>query len=106
MLRAHSDVALLDLEDSVAAEGKDAARVARPGLPLRRLGPGRRGNDRTADQRAGTVHGLVLIPKVESARDIDLVAQGLDAAGRGPSLCALIETPRAMHRLDAVLATP
>jgi itaconyl-CoA hydratase len=30
----------------------------------------------------------------------------LDAAGRGLSLWALIETPRALHRLDAVLATP
>ncbi|MFB7836063.1 HpcH/HpaI aldolase/citrate lyase family protein [Streptomyces sp. NPDC056056] len=119
-LRACPDVALLDLEDSVRTESKDAARVA----ALAYLNA-RRGQDEGVltglrINSPGTVHGLkdlaaiadsgvcdavVLVPKVESARDIDLVSQALDAERQRLSVWALIETPRAILRLDAVLAT-
>lgn len=115
-----ADVALLDLEDSVAPGGKDAARVAAvdwlthakktieaPIVGVRLNAP-------------ATVHGLkdllalagsglrpdvLLVPKVESARDIDLVATVTDAGtGDGQRhVWALIETPQAIQHLPEIL---
>ncbi|MFD4241869.1 HpcH/HpaI aldolase/citrate lyase family protein [Streptomyces sp. NPDC058525] len=119
-LRACPDVALLDLEDSVRAESKDAAREAAlayltardqdggvvTGLRINSPGTMYGLKDLAAIADSSMCDAVVLVPKVESARDIDLVSQALDAERRRLSLWALIETPRAILQLDAVLATP
>lgn len=119
-LRAEPDVALLDLEDSVAPHDKDSARTA----ALAHLGAAAVHGATVLGLRVnppGTVHGLkdlvavadaalrdivLLVPKVESARELDLVAQVLQETAPTVRLCALIETPRALLRLDDVFASP
>ncbi|KNE83322.1 CoA ester lyase [Streptomyces xinghaiensis] len=119
-LRAQPDVALLDLEDSVPSCGKDTARTA----ALAQLGAAPVHGATVIGLRMnapGTVHGLkdlvalagaglrdivVLVPKVESARELELVAQALQEMAAGVRVCALIETPRALLRLDDIFASP
>ncbi|MFE3946234.1 HpcH/HpaI aldolase/citrate lyase family protein [Streptomyces sp. NPDC059118] len=119
-LRAQPDVALLDLEDSVPPHGKDTARTA----ALAHLGAASVHGATVLGLRmnaSGTVHGLkdlvalagaglrdtvVLVPKVESARELELVAQALQETATGIRICALIETPRALLRLDDIFASP
>ncbi|MDX3367438.1 CoA ester lyase [Streptomyces sp. ME02-6987-2C] len=119
-LRAQPDVVLLDLEDSVPPGDKDAARTA----ALAHLAAAPMHDATTLGLRVnapGTVHGLkdlvalagaglretvVLVPKVESARELELVAQVLRETASGVCICALIETPRALLRLDDIFASP
>lgn len=114
------DVALLDLEDSVPVSGKATARAAildflgRPVKPGDGYGPalGVRVNP------PGTEHGLrdllglveagrppavLVVPKVEAARDVELMAQVLDAKSTQCRVWALIETPRAVRDLSHIL---
>lgn len=93
-----SDIAILDLEDAVAADRKTQARAAlaaydwpQPGRTLVRLNP------------ASTA---------EYARDLDLLAQ-LAASGRGPTrvMLAKAETPEDLdglggHEVVVILETP
>ncbi|MFI5864646.1 HpcH/HpaI aldolase/citrate lyase family protein [Streptomyces sp. NPDC051546] len=119
-LRAEPDVALLDLEDSVPPYGKDTARTA----AVSHLGAAPVHGATVLGLRVnapGTVHGLkdlvavadaglrdvvLLVPKVESARELELVAQVLKETATGVRICALIETPRALLRLDDIFASP
>ncbi|MEU0845710.1 CoA ester lyase [Streptomyces sp. NPDC005962] len=115
---AHSsgaDVALVDLEDSVPVAAKPEARrsarvffthpPSRCALGVRISSPTTR--DGILDLAA--LHGypakpqIVLVPKVESARDIDIVAGALDTPGYAPHLYALIETPRALEELPCIV---
>ncbi|MFJ9521854.1 HpcH/HpaI aldolase/citrate lyase family protein [Kitasatospora sp. NPDC101801] len=112
-------VTLVDLEDSVAPQHKDLAReraadfftTADPAGPL----PGIRINSLLTltgirDLAALTDYPcrppLVLLPKVESARDIEIAAAALDADGYAPQIWALIETPRAIDKAPSIVATP
>lgn len=103
------DLAVLDLEDAVAPEMKDAARAAatqaiRAGGFQGRVGV--RVNGLTtpwgeADLRAlaGLPLDWIVAPKVEDAGMVDAYAARMDEDVR---LCAMIETPRALldlHRL-------
>ncbi|MFF4410395.1 HpcH/HpaI aldolase/citrate lyase family protein [Streptomyces sp. NPDC001404] len=117
---AGADVALLDLEDSVAPDGKDAARAAAIGC-LTRAAADASGTTGVLGLRLnapGTVHGLrdlvavaasglrpavLLVPKVESPRDVELVAKVLHAEDGPPCVWALIETPRAIGHLPDIL---
>lgn len=118
-----ADVALLDLEDSVPPVSKDAARAD----VLDFLG----GEGRTGD-RGGTALGvrinalstvpglrdlgelataglwpeLLLVPKVEAARDVELVAQLMDTHEGPCQIWALIETPRAIRNLASIVRAP
>ncbi len=47
--------------------------------------------------------GIVLVAKVESARDIEVVAGALDTGGQAAVIYALTETPRAIDRLPAIV---
>ncbi|MFF8447765.1 HpcH/HpaI aldolase/citrate lyase family protein [Streptomyces leeuwenhoekii] len=119
-LRAQPDVALLDLEDFVPPHDKDTARTAALAhlaaapvhgatmLGLRVNAPGTVHGlqDLVALAGAGLREIVVLLPKVESARELELVAQALRAATTGVRVCALIETPRALLRLDDIFASP
>ncbi|MFF2374920.1 HpcH/HpaI aldolase/citrate lyase family protein [Streptomyces xiamenensis] len=119
-LRAQPDVALLDLEDSVPPYGKESARTAALAhfnsgtvrgatvLGLRVNAPGTVHGlkDLVAIADAGLRDTLVLVPKVEAARDLELVAQALQETAAGVRICALIETPCALFRLDDIFASP
>ena len=115
-----ADVALLDLEDSVPWSGKDAARAAVLAFLAQPIGPGGRRPAALGVRvnSLGTEHGLrdllglveagrspavLVVPKVEAARDLELVAQILGAAGERCCVWALIETPRAVRDLSSIL---
>ncbi|MBT2505892.1 CoA ester lyase [Streptomyces sp. ISL-98] len=113
-----ADVALVDLEDSVPPASKPDARhtasaffTARtPGciLGIRISSPATL--DGITDLAAITAYpakpAIVLIPKVESARDIELVAGVLDTPDYTAHLYALIETPRALENLPSIVRSP
>ncbi|MEJ8657593.1 HpcH/HpaI aldolase/citrate lyase family protein [Streptomyces sp. MS1.AVA.4] len=111
-------VALVDLEDSVAMPDKQAARTAaqqffdRPNAPCTR---GVRMNAPTTLEGARDLVALaayvfkpdlVLVPKTECARDIELVASVLDSPSYTPDIWALIETPRAFDKLPSIMKAP
>jgi len=103
------DVAILDLEDAVAPEAKVEARAAaveavRTGGYRPRLGVRVNGLDTPwgADDLAALVGvgaALIVAPKVESAATVRDLSTRLPA---GAELWAMIETPAAVLRLDAV----
>ncbi|GAA0544453.1 HpcH/HpaI aldolase/citrate lyase family protein [Actinomadura livida] len=118
-----ADVALLDLEDSVPQQRKDQARaialqhlakaateaadgeVSPLGLRLNAPGtlPGLR--DLVAVAESGVRPAVLLVPKVESPRDVDLVGELLRTDEDEPKVWALIETPLAIQRLHEILAS-
>jgi citrate lyase subunit beta/citryl-CoA lyase len=105
------DVVILDLEDSVAPEAKDEAR-AHAVKAVREGGFGRRelvvrangGADgwAAADLAAlaGTGVAAVLLPKVSAPDDL---RRARAALGEGPALWAMIESPRAILDLAAIV---
>lgn len=110
-----ADVLLLDLEDSVAPEAKDAARD-QVATAVRAGGYGRRevivrvnglttpwGRD---DIRAACAAGPdgVLAPKVERGEDVEALDDALTEAGLADdaSLWVMIETPRAIFNLAEI----
>ncbi|MGR3875629.1 HpcH/HpaI aldolase/citrate lyase family protein [Streptomyces graminifolii] len=112
-----ADVALADLEDSVAPADKESARAtaARFLHPAADGGPllGLRVNtpvtaDGVRDLAAITAYphqpGVILVAKTESPRDIELVAGALDTSKHAPVIYALIETPRAIEQLPAIVS--
>ncbi|CAM5406791.1 citrate lyase subunit beta [Streptomyces spiroverticillatus] len=116
---AGAGVVLADLEDSVAAQDKDRARTCAPDfftpphpawctLGIRINAPHTR--DGLKDLTAITAYPhpptVVLVPKTESPRDIELVAAVLDTAEYRPQVWALIETPRAFERLPHIMSAP
>jgi citrate lyase beta subunit len=122
-------VALLDLEDSVDPAEKDTARATaidwlstapaagEPALGLRINAVGTRHGlrDLLAVVEAGLRHAVLVVPKVQSSRDIELVAEVLDDLTDGVQggdsddlaeparIWALIETPLAIARLPRIL---
>ncbi|WP_199550159.1 CoA ester lyase [Streptomyces sp. N35] len=113
-------VALVDLEDSVAMADKHRARTTAhrffDGAPehgsctlgIRMNSPYTREGikDLVAMADYPAKPDLVLVPKVESSRDIELVACVLDDPGYTPDIWALIETPRALEKLASICAAP
>jgi citrate lyase subunit beta/citryl-CoA lyase len=113
-----ADALILDLEDSVAPEAKDAAREAvATAVASRRYG--RRevvvrinGIDTAwAEADFAAVAALlpdaVLVPKVDSATDIARVNSALSkAGGRGLPVWAMIETPAAVLNAAEIADAP
>ncbi|MGW5682304.1 HpcH/HpaI aldolase/citrate lyase family protein [Nonomuraea sp. NPDC003754] len=111
-------VALVDLEDSVAMQDKQAARTEAQqffNLPDPPCTLGIRMNapttlEGTKDLVAMAAYAakpdLILVPKTESARDIELVASVLDTGDYAPDIWALIETPRAFAKLGSIMKAP
>ena len=112
-----ADVLLLDLEDSVAPEGKEAAREAVAGA-LKAGGYGRRevivrinalaspwGREDIAAAGAAGPDG-VLAPKVESGEEVIALDDAMTEAGfpEDSSLWVMIETPRAILRIAEIAA--
>ncbi|GAB1835996.1 CoA ester lyase [Achromobacter xylosoxidans] len=110
-----ADALILDLEDAVAPDAKALARQ-QVVAALRAGGYGRREcvvrinalntpwglDDARAIARAGA--DAVLLPKVQSAVELDALARALDAAGAPATLplWAMAETPLGFLRLDAI----
>ncbi|WP_415954377.1 HpcH/HpaI aldolase/citrate lyase family protein [Streptomyces sp. KLOTTS4A1] len=116
---AGAGVALVDLEDSVAMADKHQARTtahrffqaadtASSTLGVRMNSP--LTLDGIKDLAAMAAYpakpDLVLVPKTESARDIELVAAVLDAPGYTPDVWALIESPKAFEKLSSICSAP
>lgn len=103
------DVVILDLEDAVAPDAKEAAREAacealREGGFRPRVGVRINPHDSDwgeADTRAlaEVEPGLIVLPKVERATQIKAVSR---AMGGHTSLWAMIETPRALFNLEEI----
>jgi citrate lyase subunit beta/citryl-CoA lyase len=109
------DVLIIDLEDAVAPEAKRAAReqavaaVASGGFAAAEVVIRINGLDTEwgrADLAAACVAkpSAILLPKVESPATLR-EATALLAGSDGIELWAMIETPRAMLRLDAIAAS-
>lgn len=122
-LASAADAALLDLEDSVAPADKQTARdtaaqlldtVTPQALARGQLLGVRVNAASTRDGLADLLAlaswrrraNLVLLPKVEAARDIELAAAVLDTPAHAPHLWALVETPRAVTALPAIVTAP
>ncbi|MEU9148528.1 CoA ester lyase [Streptomyces sp. NPDC048349] len=111
-------VAVVDIEDSVALHDKQAARTAAQqffAVPTAPCTLGIRMNspltiEGTQDLVAMAAYtakpDLIVVPKVESNRDIELVAGVLDSDGYTPDIWALIESPRAFDTLPAIMSAP
>ncbi|QIP74722.1 CoA ester lyase [Streptomyces sp. VN1] len=116
--KAGAAVAVVDVEDSVALPDKQAARTASEAffaLPDPPCTLGIRMNGLTTiegikDLVALTAYtarpDLIVVPKVEASRDIELVAAALDADGYTPDIWALIESPRAFDTLPEIMRAP
>ncbi|MEU6809856.1 aldolase/citrate lyase family protein [Streptomyces sp. NPDC046831] len=109
-----ADVALIDLEDSVPAAVKAEARqtaaaffTAAAGcvLGVRISSPTTRDGilDRVVIADYPVRPDVVLIPKVESARGIEITAGALDAPDYTPHPYAPTETPRALQDLPSIV---
>ncbi|MFI9630045.1 HpcH/HpaI aldolase/citrate lyase family protein [Streptomyces sp. NPDC052042] len=113
-------VTLLDLEDSVPAGAKDGARadvlafLCGDGRPTAGAGPllGVRINaahslhglrDLSAMAERALWPDLLLVPKVESPSDVEVVAQAADSCGPQTQIWALIESPRAIMNLSGIV---
>lgn len=108
-------VAVVDIEDSVALPDKQTARTASESffaLPDPPCTLGIRMNSLTTidgikDLVALAAYisrpDLIVVPKVESPRDIELVAAALDTDGYTPDIWALIESPRAFDTLPEIM---
>jgi citrate lyase subunit beta/citryl-CoA lyase len=109
------DVVILDLEDAVAPDAKDAARAQVLGA-LAEGGFGRREvvvrvngldtpwGEADLDGLVRTAPDAVLVPKVETAGDVARYDQRLADAPEPTRLWAMIETCRVLFHLDAVAA--
>ncbi|MFY1825995.1 HpcH/HpaI aldolase/citrate lyase family protein [Myxococcus fulvus] len=114
-----ADISLVDLEDSVAASHKDTARQQAEEFFSAPRGPNRRAirintvtrpeglKDLLALRHYAVKPDAVLVPKVESPRDLEIVEQVLGASCSQVDLLALVETPRGVENVHAIAcATP
>jgi citrate lyase subunit beta/citryl-CoA lyase len=107
------DVVILDLEDAVLPEAKAEARAAAVAA-VRAGGFGRREvvirvnaletawGAADLEAAAGAGPDAVLVPKVRSAADIEAYEEALSHAPAATALWAMIETPQAILRLEAI----
>jgi citrate lyase subunit beta/citryl-CoA lyase len=114
---------VIDLEDGVAPEAKHRAREAalaaigawsgsaRPALRINGRGSDWYEEDVRALEAAPAALGSVVLPKVESARDVARLSTALEAAERSGGervrpigIQALIETPAGLLRLEEIAA--
>jgi citrate lyase beta subunit len=117
-----ADICLVDLEDSVPLSRKEEARCKAPGFfsaptalsavaPVRcalRINAVTEPNgllDLLALRGYPVKPSVVLIPKVESPRDIEIVEAVLSENCPQVELLAIIETPRGLENLPAIAAS-
>lgn len=110
-----ADISLVDLEDSVAGPFKDAARrhaeafftgprvsSCRRAIRINALTRPDGLRDLLAIQGYATKPDIVLIPKVESPRDLEIVEGALGPEGAHVDLFALVETARGIENANAI----
>jgi citrate lyase subunit beta/citryl-CoA lyase len=117
-----ADAVILDLEDAVAIDRKEAARqslaaasaaIGRAGCPVV-VRINSRWNDVAADLDATVRPGVsaIMVPKVEDAARLTVIGEMVRelAGDRGlpqaPDLIALIESPAGLRQIDAIAAVP
>jgi citrate lyase beta subunit len=114
--RSGTDICLVDLEDSVPAHRKDEARgnaaqfFAEPGsgttapraIRVNAVTEPAGLADLLALRHYPAKPDIVLIPKVESARDLEIVERVLATVCPALELFAVIETPRGIERLPEI----
>ena len=112
------DGIVFDLEDAVAPEAKPGARdnissAVRAGgyghreLVVRVNGPGTPWWEDDVRFVAGLKIDALLVPKVEATADIDHLVDALDTAGGGGlAIWIMLETARAIQRVDLLAAHP
>jgi citrate lyase subunit beta/citryl-CoA lyase len=110
-----ADALILDLEDAVAPDAKNAARervcvaVGSGDYGRRELAIRVNGLDTewfADDIRAAAEAGpdAVVVPKISSAADVHRVEQALDAAPEHTMIWAMVETPAAMFAVREIAA--
>ena len=111
---AGAGVTVIDLEDAVPADGKDAARSH----AIEAMASGGEGwairinavetADGMADlltlRDAGALPQFVFLPMVQEARDVEIAARVLGDAC--PHIVPLVETPRALRHALAIASAP
>jgi (S)-citramalyl-CoA lyase len=109
---AGAGLTVIDLEDAVALGDKDLARAAALGeapasdlsVRINALGTVAGVADLHALASAPALPATLLLPMVEDARDVELVAQILGE--RCPQLIPLIETPRGLRNALPIARAP
>ncbi|GAA2577010.1 CoA ester lyase [Dactylosporangium fulvum] len=114
-LRSGADICLVDLEDSIPPDEKANARTLAEGffttsraVPVRRavrvnaitVSDGLR--DLLAVQAYRVSPDIVVLPMVESPRDIEIAARILARSCPDVELIAIVETPRGLTNLDLI----
>ena len=121
-LGAGADCVCLDLEDAVPPDGKSAARpdalaflaaaTAEAGRPMRAvrinaLSSAAGARDLAALADTAPQGGLIMLPKVARAAELQLVAAILDETGSAAGLLALVETAIGLSHVEEIArATP
>lgn len=117
-LNAHqsgADICLVDLEDSIPPMNKEEARneaekffavssaaATRCGVRINAVADPDGLRDLLAIQRYAEKPAVVVIPKVEAARDVQIVASVLGRTGLEFDLFAVVETPRGMENVASI----
>lgn len=114
---AGADICLVDLEDSIAPAEKEKARLQAEEFFSSPTAVGRRCairinavtepdgmRDLLAIREYAVKPGIVLVPKVESARDIEIVARILHDTCPHIDIHAVVETPRGLQQVESVVA--
>jgi len=109
-----ADLTVIDLEDAVAAADKQAAReaalaqVAQDGagwaIRINGVATAAGIGDLAALVAADALPETLLVPMVENAAQLDVIAGALD--GRCPALVPLIETPKGLRHALAIAQHP
>ncbi|MER7419063.1 CoA ester lyase [Micromonospora peucetia] len=116
-IRAGADICLVDLEDSIPLVEKANARIlaesffttsravqVRRAIRINALTDPDGMRDLLAIQAYAVHPDIVLLPMVESPRDIDIAAQILGRSGSDMELIALVETPRGLTNVEEIAA--
>lgn len=112
-LAAGADAVCIDLEDAVAPDAKDAARaavtaflasrgLAGPGVRIN--GPGSAFMDADLQAVRGHPMAFVMVPKVESAGQLESALQRLGPAP--PPLWPIVESPEGLRQAWEIAAAP
>jgi citrate lyase subunit beta/citryl-CoA lyase/(S)-citramalyl-CoA lyase len=113
--QAGADLCVLDLEDSVPPWGKEQARhqaeqffaapsaaATRCGVRINAVTESDGIRDLLALQQYAVKPAVVVIPKVESARDVEIVAKILGPVVPDLELFAVVETPRGIENVASI----
>jgi citrate lyase subunit beta/citryl-CoA lyase len=115
--RSGADICLVDLEDSIPANRKSEARrkaaaffapaadvPVRCAVRINSLTEPDGLRDLLALRNYRIRPSILLIPKVESGRDLEIVEQVLGADQPELELLAVVETPRGLEQLNSIVA--